>query len=73
MRTCAVARADGRMNVVSDRLNCRASACIVALVDAASVLEHGERVAAEGRFGENVDDAKGVGRHDVLQTGMRFR
>src|SRR5690242_344981 len=30
MRTRAVAFVDGRMNVVSDRLNCRASACIVA-------------------------------------------
>jgi hypothetical protein len=30
MRTRAVAFADGRMNVVSERLNWRASACIVA-------------------------------------------
>ncbi len=30
MRTRAVARVDGRRKVVSDRLNCNASACIVA-------------------------------------------
>jgi hypothetical protein len=30
MRTRAFAAVDGRMNVVSDTLNCRASACIVA-------------------------------------------
>jgi hypothetical protein len=31
MRTRALARSDGRIKVVSDRLNCSASACMVAL------------------------------------------
>ncbi len=43
------------------------------VVDAAGVLEHGERVAAEGRFGEHVDDAKGMGRHDAPSDGKSFR
>ena len=30
MRTRALARSEGRMKVVSDRLNCRARACILA-------------------------------------------
>src|SRR6185437_7126554 len=31
MRTAALARVDGRMKVVSDRLNCSASACMAAV------------------------------------------
>ena len=63
MRTCAVATVDGSTNVVSDRLNCSASACIVASSSPRAVLEHAERVAGERRFGEHVDDAIGVGGH----------
>ena len=33
------------------------------VVDAARVLEHAQRIAAERRLGEHVDDAEGVGRH----------
>ena len=65
MRTRAVATVDGSTNVVSERLNCSASACIVASSSPRRVLEHAQRVAGEHGFGEHVDEAiveRGHGR-----------
>ena len=60
MRTSAAARFDGRMNVVSDRLNWRASVCIGAGVELAAVFDHAQRIAGQARAagGEDVEDAE---------------
>ena len=58
MRTSAAARFDGRMNVVSDRLNWRASACIARGIELAAVFDHAQRIAGEARAtgGEHIED-----------------
>jgi hypothetical protein len=43
-------------NVVSERLNCSASACIVPSSMPRALLEHRKRIACERLLGEDVDD-----------------
>ena len=67
IRTRALALLEGRMNVVSDRLNCRASACIVSIIEGGPVLEYAQRIAREHfrASREDVQQPVGMIRHDL--------
>jgi hypothetical protein len=68
MRTLAVWAGSSGVwtKIVSLRLNCRAMVCICAVAQPVGILHDGQRIAGEGRCGEDIVDVKWQHGGDLL-------